>query len=874
MSSSAANNSAIRAMNEKAETRAAAVAKAQDQASKDILYQQMEQIYGSLAPKAQQGLWKSEGHGSREANTRALVNSLAGKGVADLRDLKVEKVPLQASVKFRVRGDGTILTMPHTGSGGGAAGKGGPMTGPNVAKIKQTQAYKDAFAAAKKQNKMVASGRSVSNKSMSFGTSSGVTASIPTGDFGGKLINTKTGDVVADTGRLPLSHGFRIDTTSAGKGKTHFQLYPADVKGPDGQTQTLFVPGTVNEATGLNKFMQDWGGAIGLASMFLGMPGFAAALGTAGTVAATTVGGLQMANAINNKDLAGAVIAATGMAPGINQIAGLGMSADTLGTIKTVGDTARLGQAIENKDIAGAIQATAGLATGLGASAETVGNIKTAGDVAQLGQAIENKDIAGMLGSQLAPEVVRNAMGELQKSTGMSTDALRSALAGDMGGAATQMIMGKIEGLAKQHGVAGDAMYRMFAPLLQQKIGNELNAGQAPAQTPPPQAQTPPPQAQTPPPQAQTPPPQAQGLAAIAPEGPGTSAPPAQQTMAQRNSSGLEALLAARAQHRAQQRTSQDQMIQARRAQRMAEAANVQRANIFGGAKAFAGGGMTSDEIDAFERDWAAAMGGRYTSTDLLDLQMDQASNDFANLFNTGQYQSGGIDIASLYSNPTWSGYSSADAQKAAMDRRAAESRAVASELPPTNTTGTAASTVLRKVWDTLGSAAKKALTNDKGDVDWARVAAIAGGIYGYRQGKKQDLSGIGYQGGIPKLKAQRTQIDAGLPATGKGRKRLSEVAYTPYNEGGLASLPEARYLDGPTNGQADEIKTSIDGEQPALLSHGEFVIPADIVSALGGGNSKAGAEALYGMMDRVRQQAFGRKQQMSPVDPDKTLPA
>jgi hypothetical protein len=98
--------------------------------------------------------------------------------------------------------------------------------------------------------------------------------------------------------------------------------------------------------------------------------------------------------------------------------------------------------------------------------------------------------------------------------------------------------------------------------------------------------------------------------------------------------------------------------------------------------------------------------------------------------------------------------------------------------------------------------------------------------------------------------------------------------------EGGLMGLAaggptrEPRYLDGDTNGQTDEIATTIDGAQPALLSHGEFVIPADVVGALGGGNSKAGAEVLYDMMDRVRKQAFGRTKQMDQVDPNKALPA
>ena len=92
------------------------------------------------------------------------------------------------------------------------------------------------------------------------------------------------------------------------------------------------------------------------------------------------------------------------------------------------------------------------------------------------------------------------------------------------------------------------------------------------------------------------------------------------------------------------------------------------------------------------------------------------------------------------------------------------------------------------------------------------------------------------------------------------------------YAQGGIANL--GYYLGGATDGMADKIPTTIEGKQPAKLSHGEFVIPADIVSALGSGNSSAGAKVLYGMMDRVRQHAHGTKKQIKPANPKKTLPA
>ena len=79
-------------------------------------------------------------------------------------------------------------------------------------------------------------------------------------------------------------------------------------------------------------------------------------------------------------------------------------------------------------------------------------------------------------------------------------------------------------------------------------------------------------------------------------------------------------------------------------------------------------------------------------------------------------------------------------------------------------------------------------------------------------------------------------------------------------------------YLGGPTDGMADQIPATIDNSQPAALSDGEFVIPADIVSHLGNGNSEAGADNLYSMMERVRTDRTGNPDQGRQIDPNKYL--
>ena len=91
---------------------------------------------------------------------------------------------------------------------------------------------------------------------------------------------------------------------------------------------------------------------------------------------------------------------------------------------------------------------------------------------------------------------------------------------------------------------------------------------------------------------------------------------------------------------------------------------------------------------------------------------------------------------------------------------------------------------------------------------------------------------------------------------------------------GGIAKLKKGKYLDGKTDGMADEVPARIDGVQEARLSDGEFVIPADVVSHLGNGNSDAGAKVLEDMMARVRKARTGTEKQGKEINPRDFLPA
>jgi len=100
----------------------------------------------------------------------------------------------------------------------------------------------------------------------------------------------------------------------------------------------------------------------------------------------------------------------------------------------------------------------------------------------------------------------------------------------------------------------------------------------------------------------------------------------------------------------------------------------------------------------------------------------------------------------------------------------------------------------------------------------------------------------------------------------------LYDAALQNFAEGGLSNVP--RFLSGGGDGMSDSIPATINNRQPARLADGEFVIPADVVSHLGNGSSKAGAKQLYAMMDRVRTKRTGKKKQAPAVNPRKTMPA
>ena len=72
--------------------------------------------------------------------------------------------------------------------------------------------------------------------------------------------------------------------------------------------------------------------------------------------------------------------------------------------------------------------------------------------------------------------------------------------------------------------------------------------------------------------------------------------------------------------------------------------------------------------------------------------------------------------------------------------------------------------------------------------------------------------------------------------------------------------------------GQADDVMADMGGETVAV-SQGEFIIPADVVSIAGGGDTDSGAAKFYEMMDKIRQKGTGTTAQVKPIDFNEVFP-
>ena len=159
---------------------------------------------------------------------------------------------------------------------------------------------------------------------------------------------------------------------------------------------------------------------------------------------------------------------------------------------------------------------------------------------------------------------------------------------------------------------------------------------------------------------------------------------------------------------------------------------------------------------------------------------------------------------------------------------------------------------------------------------------AVRENPYMYAMGGSVDdeLGGDYSAMGMDQGNLQKGLFGLGYAAGGMPNLALSRLSQPAFNEGAVGGMQQfatggsPRFLSGGGDGMSDSIPATIGGTQEARLADGEFVIPADVVSHLGNGSSKAGAKQLYSMMDRIRKARTGNEKQGRQIKPKKMMPA
>lgn len=177
--------------------------------------------------------------------------------------------------------------------------------------------------------------------------------------------------------------------------------------------------------------------------------------------------------------------------------------------------------------------------------------------------------------------------------------------------------------------------------------------------------------------------------------------------------------------------------------------------------------------------------------------------------------------------------------------------------------TPTLSKTFTPGIGDKLANAVTNQLSNPK------LLTALGGAALGAMSAKQ--ATGVTPKG----LRSLQTGTGKSLTQTGaKGTGGKGSVRYFEKKAaGGTIGKGGLGYLKSAHDGMADKIDATIDNKRPAKLSGGEFVIPADVVSHLGNGNSEAGAKQLYALMERVRKARTGTAEQGKQINPKKYLP-
>jgi hypothetical protein len=152
---------------------------------------------------------------------------------------------------------------------------------------------------------------------------------------------------------------------------------------------------------------------------------------------------------------------------------------------------------------------------------------------------------------------------------------------------------------------------------------------------------------------------------------------------------------------------------------------------------------------------------------------------------------------------------------------------------------------------------------------DAGQEASVGGGFTG------ADAGGGGFGPGVAGELAQGGLLSLATGGMSKGGFVVPADVVSALGNGssdaGLrklyALIGDVKPIKGKGDGLSDSIPTSIDGRQPARVADGEAYVNPKTVAKIGGGDAKKGAKKLYAMMDKIRQQAHGKKTQQREVN-------
>lgn len=108
----------------------------------------------------------------------------------------------------------------------------------------------------------------------------------------------------------------------------------------------------------------------------------------------------------------------------------------------------------------------------------------------------------------------------------------------------------------------------------------------------------------------------------------------------------------------------------------------------------------------------------------------------------------------------------------------------------------------------------------------------------------------------------------------------LAANGIDPINMGGIQDQMMAGYQNGGlirgyqnggsmmSDGMSDSIPGNIGGVEEVALSEGEYVVPADVVSGMGNGDTASGARRMRDMINKVRSSRTGMSQQPPSINP------